>query len=160
MTIFFYRDWPEIRNTPVLVYPNIWKLWHVRDTKFGTNVPNEMLMNAGKCHGYSFNLFWIVKGKPTRGVKITQLPPTQIRVKVTTNLICWITGIYSKMNLWPSLIVDGSGICCVADDCSHLYFRISLNSYIDENKDMCYRSSQLQLIVFISLLDVCFWRHQ
>ena len=33
------------------------------------------------------------------GVKITQLPPTQIRVKVTTNLICWITGIYSKMNL-------------------------------------------------------------
>ena len=26
MTIFIYRDWPEIRNTPVWILPNIWRL--------------------------------------------------------------------------------------------------------------------------------------
>ena len=41
----------EIGNTPVLVLPNIWRLEQLRDTNFGTNVPNEILPNASKCHG-------------------------------------------------------------------------------------------------------------
>ena len=49
MTIFFYKGLtrnPEIRNTPVLVFPDIWRLGQVRDTKFETNVSNETLLNA------------------------------------------------------------------------------------------------------------------
>ena len=70
MTIFFYKGLtrnPEIRNTPIWVLPNIWRLGQVMDTKFGTNVSNRMLLNAAKCHGYRFYRFWVIKGKPTWG---------------------------------------------------------------------------------------------
>ena len=43
----------------------------MRDTKFGSNVPNEMLLNAAKYQGYSFYRFWVIKGKAARGRKIT-----------------------------------------------------------------------------------------
>ena len=33
-----------------------------------------MLLNAAKCQGYSFYLFWVIRGKPTGG-KITPPPP-------------------------------------------------------------------------------------
>ena len=87
MTAFFYRGLtrnPEIRNTPVWVLPNIWRLERVRDTKFGTNVSAEMLLNAAKCQGYSLYRFWVIKGNQ-QGSKITPPPPTttQIRVKKT-----------------------------------------------------------------------------
>ena len=69
MTIFFWltRN-PEIGNTPVWVSPNVWRLVQVRNTKFGTNVSNEMLLNAAKCQGYGFYCFWVIKRKPTKGV--------------------------------------------------------------------------------------------
>ena len=73
---------PEIGNTPVLVLPNIRRLARVRNTKFGTNVSSEMLLNTAKCQGYSFYRFWVIKGKRGReGGKIT---PSQIRVKMTS----------------------------------------------------------------------------
>ena len=78
MTIFFYKGLTrnlQIRYTLVWVLPNIWRLGQVRDTKFGKNVPNEMLLNAAKCQGYSFYHFGVIKGKPTRGVKLTPAPP-------------------------------------------------------------------------------------
>ena len=84
----------EIGNTPIWVLPNIWRLRRVSDTKFGTNVSDEMLLTATKCQGYSFYRFWVIKGKPTgegAGGKIT-LPPspttttTQIRVNKVANL--------------------------------------------------------------------------
>ena len=56
---------PEIRNTPVWVLVNIWRLRRVRDIKFGTHVSNKMLLYAGKCQGYSFCRFWVIKGKPS-----------------------------------------------------------------------------------------------
>ena len=31
-----------------------WRLEWVRDTKFGINVSNEILLNTAKCQGYSF----------------------------------------------------------------------------------------------------------
>ena len=52
MTIFFYKGLtrnPEIGNTTVWVLPNIWGLGQIRDTKFGTDISNEVLLNAGKC---------------------------------------------------------------------------------------------------------------
>ena len=51
MTIYFYKGLTrnsEIRNTPVLVLSNIWRQGQVRDTKFGTNVSNKLLLNAAK----------------------------------------------------------------------------------------------------------------
>lgn len=35
----------EIGNTPAWVLPNIWRLGQVRDTKLGTNVSNEILLD-------------------------------------------------------------------------------------------------------------------
>ena len=60
-------DWRnlEIVNTPVWVLPSILRLGQVRDTKFGPNVSNKLLLNVPKCQGYSFYRFWVIKGKPT-----------------------------------------------------------------------------------------------
>ena len=82
MTIFVYKGLtrnPEIGNTPAWFLPNIWRLGQVRDSKFGVNVSNKILMNAAKCQGYSFHRFWVINGKPTRG-KFAP-PSIQIRVK-------------------------------------------------------------------------------
>ena len=55
MTIFFY-NWlsrnPEIRNTPIWVLPNIWRLGQFRDAKFDTNVSNKMLLGCCKIPGF------------------------------------------------------------------------------------------------------------
>ena len=51
ITIFVYKELtrkPKIRNIFVWVLPNLWRPEQARDTKYGTNVFNKMLMNAGK----------------------------------------------------------------------------------------------------------------
>ena len=86
VTIFFYKGLtrnPEIRNTPVWVLLNIWRLGQIKDTKFDTNISNKTLLNAAKCQGYSFSRFWVIKGKP-RGGQITTI--TQVKVKLTATL--------------------------------------------------------------------------
>ena len=62
----------EIGNTPVWILPNIWRLGWVKNTKLGTNASNTMLLKVAKCHGYSFYCFWVIKGKPTGGIKFLQ----------------------------------------------------------------------------------------
>ena len=57
----------EIVNTPVWVLPSIFRPGEVRDTGFGPNVSNKMLLNALKCQGYDFYRFLVIKGKPTWG---------------------------------------------------------------------------------------------
>ena len=65
----------EIVNTPLWVLPSILRLGQVRDTEFGLNVSNKMLLNAPKCQGYGFYRFWVIKGKPTGGeVKLLPHP--------------------------------------------------------------------------------------
>ena len=74
MKIFFYKRLTinlEIGNTTVWVLPSIWRLGRVTDTKFSTNVSNEMVLNAAKCKGYSFYRFWGIKVKPTGFKQIT-----------------------------------------------------------------------------------------
>ena len=39
-----------------------------------------MLLNAAKCQGYNFYCFWVIKGKPTEGDKIT--PPPRLGLNV------------------------------------------------------------------------------
>ena len=93
-TVFFYNGLTrntEIVNTPVWVLANIWRLGRVRDTKFGTNVSNKVLLNTAKCQGYSFYRFWVSKRKPTGG-KTTRpppppFPPPRLGLKLG-NLIC------------------------------------------------------------------------
>ena len=65
----FIRDWPTIRKLeiPPWVLPKNWRLGWVRDPKFGTNVSNQMLLNAAKCQGHNLYRFWVIKGKPTGG---------------------------------------------------------------------------------------------
>ena len=70
MTISFYKALTrnlEIGNAPVWGLSNIWRLARVRNTKFGTNVSNKILLNAAKCQDCSFYRFWIIKGKRTEG---------------------------------------------------------------------------------------------
>ena len=69
----------EIRNTRFWFLPNIWGLGQARDTRLGTDVSNEMLLNSAKCQGYSFYRFLVVKedfswGGGRGGGKTT--PPT------------------------------------------------------------------------------------
>ena len=55
MLIYFYMGLtrnPEIGNTPIWIFPNIWRLARAKNTKFGTNVSNKMLLNAAKYQGY------------------------------------------------------------------------------------------------------------
>ena len=88
MTISFHKGLtrnPKIENTSTWVLPNIWRLGRVRNTKFGTDVPNKILLNAAKCPGYNFYCFCIIKGKSTGGVKLRpHPPPTQSRVNIFT----------------------------------------------------------------------------
>ena len=63
----FIRDWLKIQKLlitlPVWVLSNTWQLRQVRDTKFGINVSNKMLLNPIKCQGYSFYRFRVIKVK-------------------------------------------------------------------------------------------------
>ena len=74
MRIFVYKELtrnPEIRNTPVWISSNIWRLRSVRVTKFDTNVSNKKLLNVAKRQVYSIYRFWVIKEKPTGRGKIT-----------------------------------------------------------------------------------------
>ena len=97
--ILFYKRLtrnPKIGNTPVWVLQNIWRLGGIGDTKFSTNISNEMLLNASKCQGYSFYRFWIIKGEPTCAGKITPLPPPRLELK------CWLC---FRLFLWRTQIL-------------------------------------------------------
>ena len=78
MTIYFYKGLtqnPEIGNTPVLVLPNIWRMRRVRDTKFGTDVPNEILLNVAKSQCSAFTVSELLReNQQGGGDKITPPP--------------------------------------------------------------------------------------
>ena len=66
MRTFFYDGLtrnPEIGKTHVWVSANVWGLETARDTKFGTNVYNNILLNDENCQDYSFYSFWVIKVK-------------------------------------------------------------------------------------------------
>ena len=112
MTIFFYKGltWnPDIRNTPVWVAPNIWSLDRVMDTKFVPNVFNRMLLDAAKYQGYSFYLFWVIEGKPTRaGGGIIPPPPSPGIFKPNSYISCLLLIItfrflFSQIKSWSNI---------------------------------------------------------
>ena len=95
MVIFFYKGLtrnPKVRNTPAWVLLNIWRQGRVRDTKFRTDVSNEMILNAAKCQSYSFYHFWVIKGKRTeagRGGKLPRPPWLRLTIYVMPDVHSW-----------------------------------------------------------------------
>ena len=92
MTISFCKGLtknPEIGNTPVWVFPNIWTLGQIMDTKFGTDVSNRMLLNVAKCQGYSFYRFWVIEllRENQLGGKISTPPPPRLGLTYITHII-------------------------------------------------------------------------
>ena len=78
VTIFFYKGLTrnsEIGNIPVWVLPNVWRLGRAMNTKLGMNVSNRMLLDAAKLQGCNFYRFWVIKEKPTGGIKLPASPP-------------------------------------------------------------------------------------
>ena len=76
LTVFFYK---ELSRNLVTVHT-----WVGREegggVEGGLGIPKfKILLNAAKCQGYSFYLFWAINGKPTGWW--VKLPPTQIRVR-------------------------------------------------------------------------------
>ena len=66
----------KIGYTPDWVLPNMWRLGQVRNTKFGMNLSNKMLLHAAKYQGYSFYCFWVINSIQNEGggAKRTPLP--------------------------------------------------------------------------------------
>ena len=58
--------------------PNVWRVEEVRYAKFGTNVCNEMLLNAANARLTAFTVFELLR-ENKQGIKL--LPLNQIRVK-------------------------------------------------------------------------------
>ena len=100
MIIFFYKGSTRNPEIPVWVLPNTWRLGLVRDTKFGTDVSNGMLLNAAKCQGYPFYRFWVLKGKPTgMGGEITAPPTPPPPLRLSTYIFFTETSFwYCKSN--------------------------------------------------------------
>ena len=94
MSIFFYKGVtrnPEIKNSLTWVLLNIWRLGRVRDTKFGANVSNKILLNAAKCKRYSFCRFWVIKGKLTGRGEWEFPSPSSPRLWLNRGLCCIFT---------------------------------------------------------------------
>ena len=72
---------PEIGNIPIWVLLNIWKLERVKDTKFGMNVSNEMLLNVRVT---AFKVFELLKESQCGGG--LKLPPSR-SIELRTFLI-------------------------------------------------------------------------
>ena len=120
---------PKIGNTPVL--PNTWRLRRVKDTKFGTDASNEMLLNAAKCQDYSFYRFWVLKGRPKRG---DSLPPlsTQIRVNIITSTMISCGSRYKIFVSWEGWKLN------------KIYFwNFALGKYVDWWKNLSYYFTNL-----------------
>ena len=65
-----------MRNTSVLLLPNISRLGRDRDTKFGTDVSSKMFLNTAKCKDSAvFDLLRENQQGLLGGVNLTPPPP-------------------------------------------------------------------------------------
>ena len=62
LLLSFVRDWSEIRESeiPVWLFAEYLETGGSTDTKFGTDVSNEILLFAAKFQGYSFYRFRVI----------------------------------------------------------------------------------------------------
>ena len=64
----FISDWPEIWKLEITqseFFPMSGEWGELLIQNLGTNVSDEILLNATKCQSYSFYRFWVIKGNPT-----------------------------------------------------------------------------------------------
>ena len=86
MTNYFYQGLTtnlEIGNTPVWILPNIWRLGWVRDTKSGTDVSKEMLLNAENRGVTTSTVPELLREKQQEGGGRVKLPPSSLRLGLT-----------------------------------------------------------------------------
>ena len=105
----FLKDWPEIQKWEytVWVFPNIWRLEQVRDSKFGVDVSNKLLRKTAIFQGYRFYRFWVTKAKPTEGGAV-KLPPS---LRLELRLFLWnYAGCYINFAL---VFLDTIFIYCI-----------------------------------------------
>ena len=71
MTIYFIRDWPQVWKSEICLskFCVISGGWSKLGIPNVAQMSNEMLLNAAECQSYSLCCFWVVKGKPTGGIK-------------------------------------------------------------------------------------------
>ena len=62
--------------------PEIWRLRQVRNTKFGTEVSNKILLNAKKFKCYSHCSFRVNKGKPAEGGGVRERAMGKEKIKL------------------------------------------------------------------------------
>ena len=87
MTIFFYKGLsrhPENGNISVWVPPNNWRLEWFRDTKFGRNVSNKMLLKAAKSKVAAFTVSELLSQIKHRGRGLANYPLSP-RLKLREN---------------------------------------------------------------------------
>ena len=73
MTIFFYKGLTrklETGSTPLWIFPSIWRLRWVMDTKFGTNVSNKCYWMLQNSRATVFTIFTVINGKKLGLVKL------------------------------------------------------------------------------------------
>ena len=98
---------PEIRNAPVRVLLNIWRLEQARVTKFDMNVSNKIILNAAKCQDYSLYCFCAIKGKPREVPPRSTSPPPRLGLTFVLFLVCSINHIcfYCTYHLFLSFLI-------------------------------------------------------
>ena len=94
MIIFFYKGLksrnPEIRNTPVLVLPNTWRLGRVRDIKLDADVSNEKLLNAANVRVTAFTSSELLR-ENQQGLKL----PRSTQIRVNGILKTWLVVVFN-----------------------------------------------------------------
>ena len=107
MTIFFYKGLtlnPDIRNVPVRVLLNIWRLEQARVTKFDMNVSNKIILNNTN---YSLYCFCAIKGKPREAPPRSTSPPPRLGLTFVLFLVSSINHIcfYCTYHLFLSFLI-------------------------------------------------------
>ena len=85
----FIRHWPEIQKSDITLSG----FCPISGDRRELGIPNlpQMLPNVAKCQGYSFNCFWLIKGKPTEGVKLLPPSPTSPRLGLSLLFVLYKT---------------------------------------------------------------------
>ena len=78
----------KIRNNPARVLPNTCRLGQVRDTKFGENVSNEILLNAAKCQGFHVKILWHGNETFPKGSSDNEIVPHLVTFQYNGVRIC------------------------------------------------------------------------
>ena len=148
MTISFYKGptWnPEIGNVPIWVLLNIWRLERVKDTKFGTNVSNEMLLMSG---------LQLLREHQWGGGKITHFPQSFL-INVNKPARNWRLGyIWSDLEMslmkFFSFFVQENHLSTEPSRFSSSFSRVVPNEFVSTY----YQKNTQRLLVYVIIFCI------